>query len=48
MTSDDLKQKFDNDWGAFRRFIALHPLTGVWIGVAAGAVVVAPILHIIF
>lgn len=36
-----IAQKFDQEWGAFRKFIAAHPLTGFWIGSGAGAVVVA-------
>lgn len=32
-----LKDKFELRWGQFRRFIALHPLTGFWGGVCIGA-----------
>lgn len=45
MTGDDVKQKFDKEWGTFRRFISANPLTGFWIGVAFGTVVVAGILR---
>jgi len=38
MTGAKLKEDFDLRWGRFRRFIAANPLTGFWIGVAAGAV----------
>lgn len=31
-----VRDKYENEWGAFRRFIAAHPLTGFWCGVAAG------------
>lgn len=39
MNSTELKAKFDQEWGAFRKFIAAHPLTGFWLGVAAGAAI---------
>ena len=29
----------EEKWGAFRKFIAAHPLTGFWVGVVAGVVV---------
>ena len=35
----NLKDKWaeaDKKWGAFRKWIALHPLTGFWTGVGAG------------
>lgn len=35
-TGTELRDKFDREWGAFRRFIASHPLTGFWCGVGAG------------
>lgn len=31
-----LKDKFDYQWGKFRRFLSARPLTGFWIGVALG------------
>lgn len=39
MDGTQLKAKFDQEWGAFRKFIAANPLTGFWLGVAAGAVI---------
>lgn len=36
----DIKAKFDNEWGSFRKFIAAHPLTGFWIGVVLGGALV--------
>lgn len=39
MNSNDLKEKFENKWGMFRKFIASKPLTGFWIGVGAGFVI---------
>jgi hypothetical protein len=39
----DLKRKFQDRWGSFRRMIALHPLTGFWCGVGAG--VLAHVAH---
>jgi hypothetical protein len=36
MNGSDLKAKFDSEWGAFRKFIAAHPLTGFWVGVGVG------------
>lgn len=40
-TGAELKQKFDNNWGSWRRFIAANPLTGFWTGVGVGALIVA-------
>lgn len=37
MTGADLKIKFDEQWGEFRKFIAANPLTGFWAGVVSGA-----------
>jgi hypothetical protein len=31
-----VREKYEHEWGAFRRFIASRPLTGFWCGVAAG------------
>lgn len=41
MNGSELRAKFDQEWGAWRRFIASNPLTGSWITFAAGAAVVA-------
>jgi hypothetical protein len=35
--AEELRAKFETRWGGFRRFISRNPLTGFWIGVAAGA-----------
>lgn len=38
---DDAKAlyaKADTEWGGFRRWLALHPLTGFWCAMAGGAV----------
>lgn len=35
-----LKARFETEWGAFRRYIALNPLSGFWLGVALGGAVV--------
>lgn len=39
MDYTDFRMKFNNEWGAFRRYISMHPLTGFWIGVSVGVVV---------
>lgn len=36
---DTVKAKAETQWGAWRRFIAAHPLTGTWIMFAIGIVV---------
>lgn len=38
-----VKSKAATEWGAFRRWLSAHPLTGFWLGagVGAGAAVVA-------
>ena len=33
-----LETKFANEWGAIRRFLAMHPLTGAWGFFIAGLV----------
>lgn len=40
MDGTDLKMKFDEQWGSFRKFISLHPLTGFWGGVLGGIIIV--------
>jgi hypothetical protein len=34
--SDSSNGGFNAQWGAFRKWIAKHPLTGFWVGVAGG------------
>ena len=34
----DIGSKAQAEWGSFRKFIAAHPLTGFWVGVALGIV----------
>ncbi len=41
MNGDELKETFETKWGGFRRFIAVNPLTGFWIGAVGGFVVAA-------
>lgn len=48
MTNTDLQDQASAKWGSFRKFIAKNPLSGFWIGVAFGAVVVAGILRAVF
>lgn len=43
MNSIEIKTQFEavktkavNEWGAFRRFISAHPLTGFWAGMILG------------
>lgn len=38
MNGTELKAKFDSEWGAFRKYIAAHPLTGFWAGVVVGVI----------
>ena len=42
-TGEQLKQKFDGQWGPFRQYIAANPLTGFWIGTGAGFVLSYPV-----
>lgn len=37
MNGHELRIKFDEEWGIFRKYIAANPLTGFWLGVVAGA-----------
>jgi hypothetical protein len=46
MTGDDVKQKFDQEWGAVRRFVSANPGTGVIVSFLAGALI-AGIVRII-
>jgi hypothetical protein len=39
MTGEELKAKFEQEWGAWRRFISANPLTGSWIAMAIGLVI---------
>ncbi len=41
MNGTELRAKFDQEWGVFRRFIAANPLTGFWIGAMVGAGIIA-------
>lgn len=43
MNGSELRAKFDQEWGLFRRFISSNPLTGFWIGVGFGSGIVAAI-----
>jgi hypothetical protein len=45
---DRVETEAKERWAWFRGWIRKHPLSGVWVGVAAGAVIVAPILSWIF
>lgn len=36
---ENVAAKAEQDWGALRRFISAHPLTGFWLGGVLGAVV---------
>lgn len=31
--------KISNEWGAFRRWLALHPLTGAWSAFGLGVII---------
>lgn len=33
----ELYRKASNEWGAFRRFLANHPLTCFWLALGGGA-----------
>ncbi len=48
MTNTDLQDQAAVKWSGFRKFIAKNPLSGFWIGVAFGAIVVAGILRVVF
>lgn len=39
MTGNQLREQFDLKWGRWRKFIASHPLTGWWSGVALGVAI---------
>lgn len=38
MNGEELKAKFNSEWGVFRKWIAANPLSGFWVGVAAGVI----------
>lgn len=45
LTSQQVKEKIDSEWGTFRRWIARNPLTGFWTGNATGAIALVVLLH---
>lgn len=47
MNGTQLRAKFDTEWGMFRKFIASNPLTGFWIGMVAGGMIVGVVGRIL-
>jgi len=37
-TAAEIQEKFNKGWGAFRRFLALHPLTCFYAALGAGVI----------
>lgn len=46
ITGADLAKKFDQEWGAFRKWLAAHPLTGFWCAIVAGALAATFVAHL--